>query len=300
MSTYNGEKYVEEQIESIIHQKEVNVHILIRDDGSQDNTVKRIQKIKQRYFNNIDFYQGNNLGYKKSFIDLIHKTPTSFKYYAFADQDDYWLSTKLKIAIDKLESEDSLYKLYASTVTICNEKLTPLYKKDISDYLPGFASTMTRVRLAGCTMVFNKPTLEIYKKIDFSKGYVKNLPSHDGFLMELVTAIGGQVAIDRNSYIYHRRLNNSVTGGGNGLKKRIKNEYQRIFKDKYESSTVAQILKYQIPAYIDESNIDFIDKVIKYRIHPLQTIPLCCNKSIDCGIKIANLETRFKILMRLF
>lgn len=300
MSTFNGEKYIETQVESIMYQKDVDVSLLIRDDGSQDRTIDKIQELQKKYSNKIFFYFGSNMGYKKSFVDLIKHADLTADYYAFADQDDFWLPMKLKEGIGKIIGSQQEYKLYASTVIICNENLKPVYKKDISNYIPGFSSTMTRVRLAGCTMIFNKAVVELYKKINFSKKYVKTLPSHDGFMMDLVTAVGGFIYVDQDSYIYHRRLNNSVTGGGNGIRKRFTNEYQRLFKEKYESSSVAQILKYQLNSYVTNENKLFIDKVINYRNHPLSTFSLIFSRKINCGIKIANLETRFKIGMRLF
>ena len=300
LSTYNGEKYIEKQVKSIINQKNVKVSILIRDDGSTDNTIQKLEVLKCMYPKTIKFYSGENCGYKKSFIDLVHQSSISFDYYAFADQDDYWLSNKLEVAISKIKLRKNKYKLYASTVIISDNNAVPLYKKDISDFVPGFISVMTRVRLAGCTMVFNKELLRLYKEIDFSKKYIKKLPSHDGFLMEMCTAVNGYVFVDDNYYIYHRRLTNSVTGGGNGLRKRIMNEYQRTFKDIFESSSVAEILKNQIPQKISPKNLEFIDKVIEYRSSLMKTFVFATDSSINCGIRVANLETRLKILLRRF
>ena len=73
LSTYNGEKYLEEQLNSLIKQKDVDITIIIRDDGSNDNTIKIIKKYTKKY-NFIKFYTGKNKGYAKSFFDLIYNS----------------------------------------------------------------------------------------------------------------------------------------------------------------------------------------------------------------------------------
>ena len=90
MSTYNGEKYLEEQVKSIISQDYTDWHLYIRDDGSTDNTVNLIKKIV-RDNEKITFLNENkpkNLGVTGSFMDLLANTKA--QYYMFSDQDDYW------------------------------------------------------------------------------------------------------------------------------------------------------------------------------------------------------------------
>ena len=94
MSTYNGEKYLKEQIESILNQEKVEVNILIRDDGSCDKTLKIIKELSKNP--KISYYEGKNIGPAKSFMDLVNKSGDKFNYYAFADQDDIWMPNKTK------------------------------------------------------------------------------------------------------------------------------------------------------------------------------------------------------------
>ena len=86
MSTYNGEKYIREQIDSILSQQGVDVDLFIRDDGSKDDTVKIIREYETAH-NNVHAEVGNNLGFRQSFIqELIHVK--GYKFYAFSDQDE--------------------------------------------------------------------------------------------------------------------------------------------------------------------------------------------------------------------
>ena len=84
MSTYNGEKYIDCQIESILSQKDVNVKLLIRDDGSKDNTVEIIKKYQEKYLDKIELIEGENVGIHRSFASLIDQAK-GLEYIAFAD-----------------------------------------------------------------------------------------------------------------------------------------------------------------------------------------------------------------------
>lgn len=100
MSTYNGEKYIKEQIESILGQENVSVEIFIRDDGSIDHTVDIVEK-----YDNINIIRGENIGVGNSFMELVYKVPNSFEFYAFADQDDIWLNNKMEKGIEKIRHQ---------------------------------------------------------------------------------------------------------------------------------------------------------------------------------------------------
>ena len=109
MSTYNGSKYIKQQIESIFKQKNVNADILIRDDGSTDDTIDIINSFGD---DRIKLYKGYNLGSTNSFIDLIKysaKHYPDYEYYAFSDQDDVWEPEKIKVAVNALKKIEGKY-----------------------------------------------------------------------------------------------------------------------------------------------------------------------------------------------
>ena len=102
MSTYNGEKYIKEQLDSILSQVGVELSVLIRDDGSSDSTLSIIKDYAEQN-KNIKYYVGENIKPAQSFIDLIFNSPDA-DYYALSDQDDVWDKDKLKCAIDLLQA----------------------------------------------------------------------------------------------------------------------------------------------------------------------------------------------------
>lgn len=98
MSTYNGEKYLIEQIDSILNQSYENIHLFIRDDGSTDDT----RSILNQFMDNpkVTVIMGTkNLGYKNSFLSLLKtivNTYDEYQYFSFSDQDDIWMKEKFQ------------------------------------------------------------------------------------------------------------------------------------------------------------------------------------------------------------
>jgi rhamnosyltransferase len=117
LSTYNGEAYLREQIDSILAQIDVSVELIIRDDGSKDSTVKIINEYKNQYVNVLILDSYKNLGPANSFMELLYASGDA-DYYAFAEQDDIWLPEKLSKAIGIIEHKNidgsSSPVLYAS------------------------------------------------------------------------------------------------------------------------------------------------------------------------------------------
>ena len=91
MSTYNGEKYIRQQLDSIMNQTYANVSILVRDDGSSDKTVEILREYESRYGGRISILLENNRGVVHSKFILLHHSDSSASYYCFCDQDDIWL-----------------------------------------------------------------------------------------------------------------------------------------------------------------------------------------------------------------
>ena len=109
MSTYNGERFLEEQIESILKQKDVDVVLYVRDDGSSDRTKQILDEYQRKNAQMLVSYEKNE-GVGNSFMDLVYMAPETSDYYAFADQDDIWRDTKLIEAIKLLkQSGKNLY-----------------------------------------------------------------------------------------------------------------------------------------------------------------------------------------------
>ncbi len=222
LSTYNGEKYIRQQLESILKQDYPNIDIYIRDDGSSDNTVEILKEYSEKYAN-IKFYQGNNIGTCNSIFDLIKSTDAIYDYYAFSDQDDYWLPKKISMAINNLINIDKdIPALYCSNVTLVDEnlnKLPSIVRK--GRVIASFGNALIEDICTGCTSVINK---NLYLLL---KNHIPNFAIMHDWWFYIVAACFGEVIYDNNSYILYRQHQSNVIGAPtnyfNLYKKRIYN-----------------------------------------------------------------------------
>lgn len=178
MSTYNGSKYLREQIESIICQKNVDVTIVVRDDGSKDDTLDIIKEYTKE--NEIRILNSDkNLGPGLSFMHLLYNSDES-EYYAFADQDDIWKPEKLYVAVEMLEQQ---YEpaLYCSNQILYCDGIEKRLRYDM-DPNYSLANCICNNRISGCTMVFNKKLRDILLKYRPDDEIIKSR-MHDTWVM---------------------------------------------------------------------------------------------------------------------
>ena len=151
MSTYNGEGFLREQLDSIINQQSVNVKLRVRDDGSTDNTIDTLLE----YADKIDLTRGRNMGVGNSFMQLVYSAGFDSDYYAFSDQDDIWMSNKLAAAINKLDGVKGP-ALYASNQLLVDAGGQEMSIRYESNPGSGWEQTIRHNYMCGCTMVWNK------------------------------------------------------------------------------------------------------------------------------------------------
>lgn len=199
MSTYNGERYLGEQIESILMQKDIEIELVIRDDGSTDGTVEIIEKYAKEN-ENIAYEIGENIGAAQSFLSLLYNVDMndSFNYIAFCDQDDIWESNKLSMAINKL-NQFSIPALYYSALNTFND-ITGQREKIVASHQYTLAESMIRSSFPGCTMVINRMGILLLHNV----GKPRTVVMHDSFIYQVFCASNCKIVYDSNSYINYR------------------------------------------------------------------------------------------------
>ncbi len=212
MSTYNGEEYIRTQLDSIVNQTIEEKKLLIRDDGSIDNTVLIIQEY-QKLYPWIEFYQGSNIGVQRSFFDLLEHSDSKADYIAFADQDDKWLPEKLECAVKKLKELFQKTKqplLYCGSQVMVDEQLQPIdvtvtriVKK------AAFGNALVQNICTGCTAVINQQLAELIRN-NIPKD-IDAVVMHDWWLY-LVASCFGSVYYDNKSYILYRQHEKNTHG----------------------------------------------------------------------------------------
>jgi len=211
MSTYNGHKYIREQIDSILNQTYQDIKLYIRDDGSTDNTIQIIQE----YVNNpkVIIIKGKNIGYGSSFMQLL-SIANEGDFWAFSDQDDVWEKDKLERAVKKLnEMEKNAPNMYFHSFLQTDHALNMINVYEVAFDNYSFQKAITECVHLGFATVFNRKLRDkVLQGVDI------DIVSHDWWV-EMVVMAFGNVYYDRYIGAKHRRLKDSVSS--NKLKKRL-------------------------------------------------------------------------------
>ncbi len=224
LSTYNGEKYLEEQLDSIFKQKDVKVDILVRDDGSTDSTHKILNNWQAK--GKLKWYTGENLKPAKSFINLIMNAPKA-EYYAFCDQDDVWLENKLSVGITALEHQGA--DLYYSSYTVVDKNLNILEEDRQKPIMKTLGQAAVYASVTGCTMVFTR------KLLNFAKMYKpENIMMHDSWLFKIALATECEIVYDNCSHILYRQHGNNAVGDKSGILKKWLGRCKRLINNQHK------------------------------------------------------------------
>ncbi|SMF53442.1 glycosyltransferase family 2 protein [Paenibacillus barengoltzii] len=216
LSTYNGETYIYEQLNSLIKQEGVHLNILIRDDGSNDSTVNIINHFINQTPEKISLIQSVNIGAKASFFDLIRIADTeypNFDYYAFCDQDDVWLPKKLLKATSTMKNfqNNQLPLMYCSATQMVDANLSDLKvwplppKKKLTMY-----NALVENVAVGCTTVLNREAFQLIASSPPAE--VDQVIMHDWWVYLCVSTFG-KVIFDSQPLILYRQHSNNVLGG---------------------------------------------------------------------------------------
>lgn len=237
MATYNGEKYIEEQLDSILQQTYSDTVVFIHDDGSTDGTIDIVKKYTEKYPDRVKIVEGEPTGgSKNNFLYLLNKVEAD--YYMFSDQDDVWLPHKietLKSLIDEMEGEDGVNPsetpiLVFGDMKVVDEKLDVIndsfirYNRLDADNL-SFNRLVVQNVVAGCTTLFNRALRDEglkYKDRD-------KLRWHDWWLT-LIAAGKGRIAFHNESLQLYRQHGDNSIGAEKeiGIKKKLKLLYWLI------------------------------------------------------------------------
>lgn len=258
MSAYNGEKYIDKQISSILNQKlpeNISLRLIIRDDGSTDKTMDILKKYSDDPAISIE--SGENLGVARSFWSLIMSCPDS-DYYAFSDQDDIWMEGKLRRAITLIERCRSRLKakgkssdipiLYAGSYIASSEDMSnqrpQRYKK--RNTFTDYAHSLMFSNTLGCTFVFNREAISELRKYDPDIFYVD---IHD-WLAQKIILIKGRMILDKKPYMYYIQHEDNYYGALPGGMKGFK-EITSRFMNGESSGIRSRIAKELIKCYGD-------------------------------------------------
>ncbi len=206
MSTYNGERYLLQQLNSIFLQDDKNyeIELYVRDDGSKDRTIEFLKAYGIKHDVQIEVNEGQNVGSAESFLIALRECPKA-DYYAFCDQDDVWLDEKISAALEQIGVTDHPI-LWCSDYQVTDSDLQILIPSALKQPIQDSTRAVFYNNVPGCTMVFNWALMHELRKVNISK-----IRMHDIMAIN-VALITGKVIFDKRSYVLYRQHGNNVLG----------------------------------------------------------------------------------------
>lgn len=211
LATYNGEKYLKEQIESILNQTYKNIQIIISDDCSKDRTKDILKEYESNEKIKV-FYQEKNLGYVKNFEFLLKQVESNI--YMLSDQDDVWKKEKVEKTVEKLKQEN--LDLVFGDLEVVDENLNTICKSynkymhlnnKIEKYLKDYRLQYMYNCMTGCTIASKKEWLDKILPLPTNSKYM----IHD-YWIGLIIALNGKVGYLKEPYILYRQHGNNQVG----------------------------------------------------------------------------------------
>ncbi len=288
VATYNGEKYIVEQLESIIAQKGVNVNIFVRDDGSSDSTTYILDQYKRKGL--LKWYYNGHKGIQKGFLDLCKHAPEA-DYYAFCDQDDVWDEDKLNIAVQSLSQvQNTKPQIYYCGQRITDENLNILSVHRISNKRNAHTNFLVS-NIAGCTAVFNRKLLLAVNNC--SPDYIL---MHDSWVFKICISIGGVYIADPEPHINYRQHGDNSVGLRNGVRNKFRQakRYLNDFK-------IQKQIRSLYDCYSNQMTDDYLilsRKICNYDYSFRDWLYLLTSREFNFGSLSLNLIVRIKILLK--
>ena len=212
LASYNGEKYIEAQISSILNQTYKNIKLIISDDCSTDGTIDILKKYAQKD-NRIQLYlQEKNLGVVKNIEFLLKKVNNNL--YMLSDQDDVWLPQKIEKSVELLKKKN--VDLVFGDLKIVDKDLNTIYEsftkymlldRKINQYIESKKINYLYNCVTGCTILSKKKFITEILPLPTNSKYM----IHDHWI-GLIVSFNGKLAYMPEQYILYRQHGNNEVG----------------------------------------------------------------------------------------
>ena len=239
LCTYNGARYLHDQLQSYLMQDHDNWSLWISDDGSTDSTLSVLRDFQAAHPDRkVSMVRGPRQGIGANFLSLMCRSDVPSGYVALSDQDDVWLPQKLSRGLAMLRAQKGKRPaIYASGYRVVDHHLRPLRQPKRTIGKHQFRNALTHNRLCGATMILPPQTLDLVRKVG-----PRAVDFHDWWLTQLVTGVGGDVLYDPNPTMLYRQHGRNALGANAGwraLARRLKLVSNGSYTDWHRTNAAA-------------------------------------------------------------
>ncbi|MDR7281977.1 glycosyltransferase involved in cell wall biosynthesis [Pseudomonas corrugata] len=218
LCTYNGSRFLGEQLESFTRQTHKNWVAFASDDGSSDDTLLLLKKYQEVLGKDrLILLNGPCEGFARNFLSLVKNRAIIADYFAFSDQDDIWFEDKLERSIAKAAAYRNAPVLYCSRTRLISADKQVLGYSPLFSAAPTFANALVQSIAGANTMLINSPARELLAQTPDDAAIV----AHDWLAYLLVTGCGGTVVYDPQPTLDYRQHSENLIGANNGVRDRI-------------------------------------------------------------------------------
>lgn len=220
LSTYNGERYLAEFLESLVRQTFSDFELIVRDDGSTDDTLAILRSFEGRIAIRVIESSGN-VGAARSFMRLLSECGSHYSVFLFADQDDYWYPDKVARAANVMATNAKVPSLYFSRLEVVSESLQHIKYSRIPR-LSTFDNVLVENVATGCTVAMNSAARVIVLRSPPS-----GIIMHDWWCHLVVSAFG-KIIYDETPTLKYRQHGANVVGASRGFLDEVLRRVQRF------------------------------------------------------------------------
>jgi len=215
LGTYNGEQFLDKQLDSYTLQSYKNWKVFASDDGSEDNTKKILLEYQCKWGKGrLSIYTGPKKGFAKNFYSLICNSTISTDYYAYSDQDDVWGAQKLQQALNWLQTVPKEEPaLYCSRTSLVDEDNIGIGESPLFTKPPLFPNALMQNIAGGNTMVFNEAAANLLR----CYGDDIDVFAHDWWTYLVVAGGGGRIFYDPLPTVRYRQHSKNLIGANSSL-----------------------------------------------------------------------------------
>ena len=220
LATYNGERFLHQQIESLAVQTVDRVHVYVSDDGSTDSTRDILTSWKRRWRKGeFEILKGPNRGFAANFQSLVVRVKRAGDFFAFCDQDDVWDVDKLERAIVRIKEEKaSVPILYCSKTRNVDQSGKLIGSSRRFRTTPSFRNALVQSVASGNTMVMNDSAWAVLVSSCRRTDFV----AHDWWSYIIVSGAGGRIIYSSVPSLSYRQHETNAIGSSQGWKDRLR------------------------------------------------------------------------------
>ena len=267
MATFNGERFLKDQLDSFLCQTYSDWDLWVSDDGSCDFTISMLKEFSEKHNKHkVKIIDGPRKGFVMNFLSMACLCQNESEFFAFSDQDDIWQKDKLERAVAWIETvPSSVPALYCTRTEIVDQDAkssTPAKYSPLMKLPPSFGNALVQSIAGGNTMVFNRAAKNLINKF----GGAVPVPSHDWWMYLLVAGVGGTVHYDPLVSVKYRQHGRNVVGANRSLRA-LMNRLARFLGEQFKNYNELNMLYLQKNArFLTNENQEKLHDFAKARV----------------------------------